>query len=478
MTTRSRVGLDATGAKSYFAAISRQKGRAVLTAAGALAPGETPRGLEGAETTVALRASEAIVIALPGVAIEEAEEAFRWEVAKSGSLGADALRSVHRRGPGTDSGPPFLGVAAEASAAEMRATQARAIGLAPVAVTIESTAIECLLFAARKLPARGTVIHVDVRDGTSIVSAYGGAGLALRRTIRTTPVSADGLAIDIQRSASYGERKLSLPTAEAVYLSGDGVTPQLVHDVARGLPGISVEALDPFAAVDLGPKTDPDSLRRNGMGLVLPIGLALLESPSSDFIPPVEKAARSIRLWGSRARVAALVMVPLLLACGAGVRAWLGDAQAALERARARHARVELLQKRSEQLIALAEKTQAWSGALRQLGERDQHASTFVIELLKELPDEALLTELDLRGRYLGDPETKGRDGELDVRVRGELVTADDSAAVTAREALRKTAAGIAPGTQVVFEVAKRVNGQLRTGFSIDGAVKIETKRP
>jgi hypothetical protein len=470
---RLRVGLDASGATTYYAAVTLDKGRPVLIAAGGLKPGEAmPRALAGAETHVALRAGEALVIALPGVAIEEAEEAFRWEVAKSGAVGADALRSVHRRSGGVDSGPPFLGVAADGGAAEARSRRARDLGLAPVAVTIEAAAIERLLLLCGKTPARGTVIHVDVREGTSIVSAFGGAGLALRRSIRTQPVSADSLAIDIQRSASYGERKLQLPAADSVYLSGDAVTPELVAEVARGLPGIAVQALDPFTAVDLGPRVEPEALAAIGLALVLPIALALVDDPVPDFIPPVERGARTIRRWTRRARVAAIALAPLVLACGLLVHKGLAPAEAALARAEARHARVELLQKRNDELLAVKTKCVAWAQALRQLGEREQPLSDLMVRLLAEIPDEAFLSELDFKGHYAGDADARGREGELDLRVRGELRSDDPSKLAAAREALRKSAQEIAPTTQVVFEVARKVGDLNSVGFSMDGVIK------
>ncbi len=463
----SGTGFDAGSGsgRSYYAAVSRQKGRTLLLAAGVLPDGtQVPSALRGRDGHAALWGGEALVSALPGVAIEEAEEAFRWEVAKSGAVPADAFRRVFKRGPGVDAAPPFLGVAGDPGATQARALAVRGAGLVPVSITLDAVAFEALLTAAGKLPGRGTVLHVDVREGVSVLSAFGGAGVALRRTIRTIPpVSAENLAIDIQRSASYAERKLALPAAEAVYLTGDAVDSALVEGVARGLQGMAVEAVDVLAAVDPGPRIDVQALRPLGCALGLSVGLALLDRPTPDFDPPVERGARIIRTARRRARALAVVAIPLVLACAGFVR-WRGPgADAALEAARAKYARVERLEKKSEELRDTLERTAAWQEALRRLGQRDGGpVATWLGGLCAELPEEAYLTELDV---------SRADERTFALRLRGEMIAADESGTLRAKDGLRRAATKISPGAQLVLGATRRVQGRVRVAFSIDATL-------
>jgi hypothetical protein len=455
----------------YFAAVEARGDGAVLRAAGALEPGAAaPRAARGAAARISLYAGEALASALPGVALEEAEEAFRWEVAKSGAVFPGAERAVVRRAVGQDPGPPFLGLAGDPGAAATRAADARRAGLVPDAVVVEALAFERLLVAAGLLPSAGTLLHVDVREGTSVLSAFGAGGLALRRTVRTSPISPENLAIDIQRSASYAERKLALPPCEAVYFTGEGVDPALVEAVGAGLPGLTVEALDPLTVVDLDPKLDATAAGAIAYALALPIGLALLpDSGPPDFLPPVERDARLARRASDRLRVSALVLAPALLALGLYVRHGSGRTLAALADAEARVARLELIEKRSAELRASHERAQAWRAGLRRLGDRERAVSDVLVTMVASLPGEAYLTNIDLKGR--GD--------DLELRIRGELVAPDQSTALSARDPLRKAANELAPGAQVVFDAARMVAGRVRIGFSIDGvAAPSAPKKP
>jgi len=461
MSEALRVGLDTCGPVAYFAALEPTRDGAVLRAAGAIpAESHAPRAILGAQTRMALAPGEALASSLPGMAIEEAEEAFRWEVAKSGIVPQDADRVVIRRAQRLDTGPPFLGFAADPRAAAARTRVARALGLTPTSVVVEALAFERLLVVAGKFPTTGAVIHVDVREGTSVLSAYGAGGLALRRTVRSAPISPDDLAIDVQRSVSYAERKLSLPPAEAVYFTGEGVDPALAEAVARGLPGLRVEALDPLELLEIDPKLDMTTVGALAYALALPIGLALLEdSGPPDFLPPAERDARVVRRAISRMRTGALLLAPLVMGVGLLAQQTSAPARVALREAEAKVAKVELLEKRAEELQVAVRRTEAWRTTLRSLGDRPRAASALLLLLATTLPGEAYLTDIDARGR--------GED--LEIRVRGELIAPDQSSALSARDPLRKAANEVAPGAQVVFDTARMVQGRVRIGFSIDG---------
>src|SRR5205085_2439834 len=121
-----------------------------------------------------------------------------------------------------------------------------------------------------------------------------------------------------------------------------------------------------------------------------------------------------------------------------------------------------------EEAADLGRTAAAWRDLIHEMGAREPRVSAFLVDLAGKLPPEVYLTSLEVR------PARSAKPGEpMEVLVRGDVVTTDDSAALHAKNDLNRIAKEKLRGA-VVHDVARRG----RTSFTMDGILPEEAGKP
>jgi hypothetical protein len=216
--------------------------------------------------------------------------------------------------------------------------------------------------------------------------------------------SVERLAREILRSLSYASRKIeALPGS--MYISGGGALVDGLGDALGRATGLTVEKLDPFASLRLGPRA---THKDKGPAFVVALGLALLSAKPTAGLMPRDLRGRKTRNKRLAATAVVWIIAAVTLAVG-----WI-----AFSRSRALYRETLIRERRTVE--SLMERLSIESGVSGALDKRQRvHAYSLVRRrqpvwgdvlrtVAAAVPPGAVLNRLSL---------SRGQEGETDNQV-------------------------------------------------------------